>query len=229
LKKQGYLWYDIGSMTPQYSKVGWIGVLTGDLVASSDRSAADLARARRLIERIGPDLRRHVEPTADITSDWYRGDGWELAVRPGWLSLRAGLYARALLRGCLDGADTRVSIGVGLVDDPSRGAFIRSGRGLDALGRRMRMGFDADIGDEAGAWNAAMGVVDELIEERWTPKRSAAVVGALRGWTQARTGRLVRPRVSQATIGEHLDRAGWAGMKRMLVAFEDRWKEDTTR
>lgn len=197
-------------------------VLTGDVVRSSALTSDGLARVRRLVGGVGRDL-TGVEADAVVTHDWYRGDGWEMVVRPGWLALRAALLARARLRAMLD-VDTRVTIGVGPSDDPARAAFIRSGRRLESLARDDRMGFAGPDPHEATAWDAAMGMIDDTVAARWTPRRAIAMMGALRGWTQARTGRLYRPRITQATVGEHLERAGWSGLKRVLAAYEGRWR-----
>lgn len=197
-------------------------VLTGDLVDSMSLPPGGLARARRLLTRVGRDLVRG-DPAVRVACDWYRGDGWELAVEPGWCGLRAALMVRSLLRATLE-ADTRVTIGLGPVDDPARGAFVRSGRRLEALGREERMGVDTGEANETAAWDGAMGAVDALVASRWNGKRAVAVYGALRGLTQAQTGRLYRPRITQATVAEHLDRAGWGGLKRLLAAFEGRWR-----
>ncbi|MAY73393.1 MAG: hypothetical protein CMJ31_01475 [Phycisphaerae bacterium] len=194
--------------------------MTGDLVNSSRLTAAELARARRVVERVGVRLRRGVDDgeaeRVEVGVDWYRGDGWELSVRPGVYALRAALLVRATLRGVMDELDTRIAIGVGAGDPDDREAFIRSGRRFEALGRDEWFAIEG----AGSGWDAAAGVIDETIRSRWTGKRAFAVMAALRGVTQERTGRLYRPRVTQATVGEHLDRAGWSGVKRAVGLFE---------
>jgi len=208
-------------------------VLTGDLIGFSMLAGDAADRVGPLIRRLTTDL-AEVEvggaPSVTVWLDLYRGDAWQAVVSPAAAAWRVALYARAVMRSELEETDTRVSIGIGRIDEvgedrPSHGrgeAFTRSGRGLDGLSNRS-MTFDAGPGGDTAAWDAAAAVTDSLIERTWTEKRSRAITGVLRGWTQQRTAGLWEPYIAQASVSGLLSDAGWNGIKHAMQSFERRW------
>ncbi|TRO91302.1 hypothetical protein FKB34_13660 [Glycocaulis profundi] len=152
-------------------------VLTGDIVKSTEMSSsqvqaimASLAEQAEIIRRWDgvkvPELERS------------RGDGWQFVLpAPRW-ALRASLTMRAAVKQVDRAADTRISVGIGqaylasTLSSSEGPAFERSGRELERLKARRRMGFYADIPEpELRLCSALFGVCDAL-SASWTSRQA---------------------------------------------------------
>ncbi len=212
---------------------GTYAVLSGDIVGSSgllDRTGSPTAVfIRRIGERVIQNFPDAVIPEIDV----YRGDSWQMVCRDPVQSLRIGLFFRALIRADreLKPIDSRLSIGFGGIDYlPEKGisagdgeAFRLSGSGLDLCGRsrRMCLVFPAALRSRlTEALNQLVGLLD-LQVQRWQPGQSEAAAGSLLGYTQRKIAReWAREPVTQQTISQHLDSAGWDAVRSGLDFFE---------
>lgn len=204
-------------------------ILTGDVVRSTltGTSTRDLARRLRRAGELAGELASGMATPVES----FRGDAWQMAVRPPSDAIAVAIRFRIALRWFVGGpgADTRVSIGIGAVARLPRAhvsegdgpAYRLSGRGLDGMprGRRMAVGLE-DRGLEA-TLDAILGLVDTLVSG-WTEPQAYAVDGALMGWTQEQTAAAWEPRpVTQQAVNKHLKRAGWSAVERALRRCEE--------
>lgn len=175
-----------------------LAVLTGDLIGYTDWPPAKRSLAFDALRNVAVHIGRW--PGADGSShlERVRGDGWQFALVAPHYALRAALTLRAALRGAEAefGApkrpppdlDTRIAIGFGPIApfDPEHlanadsEAFVRSGRGLDAMDEapRIRMMFSDDASRER-LLEAALVRMCDSISRNWTARQSAVMRLAL--------------------------------------------------
>jgi hypothetical protein len=152
-------------------------------------------------------------------------------------ALLATLYFRAGLQAALDETrlDTRAAIAVGPVDfvgaegvaSGDGPAFRLSGEVLERLDKKTTLGFAApDLAAEE-CLQTLLVLVDH-VAARWSGRQARAVRGALRGWTQEEIARRCwADPVSQQTVAQHLDRAGWRAIEGALEYFATRVAAET--
>lgn len=212
-----------------------LAVLTGDLVASTRLSDAELDRALEVLAQAARDVTDwggRMEGTAaeppeaamDIRGGFARrgGDGWQFAMNRPALALRAALYLRARLRELGKPYATRIAIATGpgrmpadLDPNAAHGpAFVASGRLLEELPARVGM---AHAG--RGALGAALRLADH-ISSGWTPAQARAVALMLwpPGRTNAETARTLG--ITQQSVNESLKRAGFPALADALALIE---------
>ena len=115
-------------------------VLTGDLIASTKASAAEVDAAMSLISLTS----QMIAPLTRFTR--YRGDGWQIHLEDPGLGLCSMLLIATTLRAA-GGLETRIALGLGAATlgsdaglaTASGSAFIASGRALDSLGSQRRL------------------------------------------------------------------------------------------
>ena len=93
-----------------------IAVLSGDIIGSTELTAAEIGRIRDVIRET---VARFEYDWGDVvigTPEFFSGDAWQLAMTAPQYALRLSVLIRAELRARLD-ADTRISIGIGHVED----------------------------------------------------------------------------------------------------------------
>ena len=129
-------------------------------------------------------------------------------------SLRVGLMHCLFVRASMpEPADTRMAVGVGRIsfvpgERVSEGegpAFRLSGRALEEMPAFCFTGFR--MGETGGMEPALLDsavVLLDAVAYGWTQKQALAVFGALRGWTQKRSGSLWDPPISQQSGGDFL-------------------------
>jgi hypothetical protein len=202
-------------------------VLTGDLVLSERLSKAVRKGIPAHLSQLRDDL-----ATAGVglsVIDIFRGDGWQVIVRNPADALAAAIYLRAAARSSTLQFDTRVSIGVGGIEEEgsdgvSTGfgeAFTLSGRGLDEMPRDRTLTVrlppsHQSLGDMV---DASFHLLDRLIRG-WTPAQARVVAAAIKGRSQEEIGAdwPTKP-ISQQAVGQHLARASWPAIDHMLDAW----------
>lgn len=210
-----------------------MGILTGDVVSSSDFSPDIRARLPDLLRTAGQRVQDHYESAAPYPIDIFRGDSWQFVVAEPEQALRIALDIRCGLQS-LDLADpilTRIGIGIGDVDfipeaavsEGDGTAFRLSGEALEEMDRHSHLTIriaDANATPECAGLYVLATLMD-AIANRWTAKQSLAVSGALKGLTQEQIGAVWQPYpVSQQAVAQHLDSAGWNAISRGLDFFE---------
>ena len=210
-------------------------VLTGDIVGSSRLSATERARLHEiLISSRKSVLERFGAGLVPMKPEIFRGDGWQFIVADSSKSLRVGLFFRASVRSGMrqKRIDTRVSIGIGTIDFLPRNnlsggdgeAFRLSGEALEKLHKSHRMAV-ALPQSSASDMSAALDVIVKLIDLQagnWTESQARAVSGALLGLKQEAIAKeCFAKRITQQSVAQHLDRAGWNSIELGIAFFEE--------
>jgi hypothetical protein len=206
------------------------GVVTGDMVGSSKLKPLEREALFQLMREGAQELRGWLgKKVMPLEVDIYGGDTWQILLTDPGKVLPAGLFFRTFLRSRSPQRDTRFVAAVGPIDFVPRNkvsegdgeAFRLSGQTLGELKNR-RMAFVSHDRPSTGRWDVAFELVDALAM-RWPEKRSAAVAGALRGWTQEAIGQLWEPSIEQPTVNRHLRAAGWPAVERAILEFQAYW------
>jgi len=208
-------------------------VLTGDIVGSS--RLVDSERVR-LHDILISSSKRVVERFTDLVPmkpEIFRGDGWQFVVTDPSKALRVGLFFRASIRASMrqKRIDTRISIGIGTIDFLPRNnvsggdgeAFRLSGEALEKLHKSHRMAIllphmpESDMG-------VALDVIIKLIDLQavnWTESQARAISGALVGLKQEAIAKeCFDKKITQQSVAQHLDRAGWNSIELGIDFFE---------
>lgn len=209
------------------------GVLSGDIVGSSDMHLRTGSPTTAIIQSIGEKVIANFPEDVVHEIDVYRGDSWQMVCLNPVRSLRVGLFFRALIKADrqIQPADSRLSIGIGEIDFlPKQGisagdgeAYRLSGGGLDRCGKRRRMCL-VFPNEKHSSLTRGLDQIVRLIDfqvQRWQPGQSEAIAGALLGFTQQKIAQeWVKEPVTQQTISQHLESAGWVVIKSTLAYFE---------
>ncbi len=172
-------------------------MLTGDIIGSRKLSAGRLDEVRAALDGAARGIAEWRSGLLLGAPEYFRGDGWQLALAEPALGLRAALAIRAVLRALPGQPDTRVAIGVGLktalAESLARStgeAFVRSGHALEAMKRGRYLGVALDF--HPPLLPPYVGMIDALVR-RWT-RRQAEVVQL----------RLMPDPPTQSAVGEAL-------------------------
>jgi len=202
-------------------------VLTGDIVGSLragadavERSMAELARAAGRMA--GPD------GGAGAAFTRYRGDGWQIVVRPAGLALRVAVALVAALRAGTGLAETRIAIGFGAIERPgtldlrdaSGPAFTRSGRALALMpaGRRIVVGTDGSE-PQSGLLEAVACLIDDRAG-RWSREQAEVVAPYLGREAGTQTAIAARLGITPQAVNQRLKAASARAVREALLSAE---------
>jgi hypothetical protein len=190
-----------------------IAVLTGDLIRSSDLSAADLARARNALALAVQQTGEWVNNPVAGPVEFFRGDAWQLALGIPGLFLRASILVRARLRAEDARFDTRIGVGLGGYDvlDQNRTslstgeAFTISGSALDSLagGSGISVGLPDRLREHLG-WAAPMAGLCSAIADQWTEKQALLVAHMLESRDGKQTNLAAQLQVTRQSVSKQL-------------------------
>jgi hypothetical protein len=215
-----------GLMSPAH-----VAVITGDLVASTKRSADQVDAAMQAIREAAATIAAWQVPPTDARFTRYRGDGWQIVVAKPRYALRAAVVIQARLIAL--GMESRIFIGVGPAEtlgtgtlaDASGKAFERSGQGLDSMGDIGRLGI---VGE-------AVHVEDQLIADllgermgRWTAAQAEAAAMQLASPSRTTTlfeiGKVLN--ISPQAVNDRVRGAGCATIASVLRRWEGAKAQD---
>lgn len=205
-------------------------VLTGDIVASSALSPAQLRQLFSAHEQAIETMRRWPGAPDLLVGSRYRGDGWQLVLgKPEW-ALRAALFIRAAIRVQDAGFETRIGIGIGAgtldpsdIGASSGPAFERSGHCLDTLQKHFMFGINTgNDGHNSDLFNSVFVMADAL-SRGWTARQAEVFSFILSpdSPNQAEIGAAMRPPVSQPTVAEHYLVGNGPALLEAIHAIED--------
>lgn len=210
---------------------GYIAVLTGDFIRSTQMSGRDLSHSIKDWEHAVAAFTQHYTDILLTPADFYRGDAWQVALGHPQYALRFALFIRAHLISRKDyAADTRVAIGIGgvdLLDNTSTArsngeAFVLSGRTLDQNRRDDLSIAMPPLISKAHLWLEGMVHACGITVSAWS-SRQADIASRLLlepELSQAEIGRLVTPQIKQQTVRDSLAASNWALLEKSLQAFE---------
>lgn len=206
-----------------------VAVLTGDIVKSTRMDAAELHRVRDAVSAAADRAASFSESSPALApSEFFRGDSWQAIIPNDFFALRAALFIRSV--AIATGADTRVAIGVGQIDDLSAErvslstgeAFLRSGRCLDEMKRSQFLALsDVRYSDGAAPWvQASLRLCDELVG-RWTPRQAEFLEHVLDNPRhRSHEAIAVECGTTQQVVSRSLSAAGWRAIEQLLVTYE---------
>lgn len=204
-------------------------ILTGDIVGSSELSAAQRKKLLTALQDTSKELRSLYKDVIPFDADIFRGDSWQLLVTQPNLSLRIALLFRSTLKGKMEirNFDSKIFIGIGSIDSlpgkrvslGSGQAFVLSGRGLEKL-KNYRMGIDYPAFGKNDYLKLVIQLVD-VFASNWTVKQSIAVSGALKGWPQQKIAESWGDdKLTQQAVHKHLLSAFWLPIEEVLEKIE---------
>lgn len=198
-------------------------VLTGDIIKSTSLDNSLLEQGLVALSDGAEQLSEWAQAPCHFSRA--RGDGWQMVLARPALSLRACLFLRAELRRHGRDLASRISVAVGNGTIPESGdlnaaggdAFLRSGRGLEAMKRRQQLAFDS--GENNGAVRAAFHLADAL-SRGWTEAQAAAIAGLLHpdAPTQADVARTLQ--IAKQAVQQVADATEFDAVEAALLAFE---------
>jgi hypothetical protein len=215
------------------------GVITGDIVGSTDLNPEDRRELYDIMREAGHLVEEHFADAIALPVDIFAGDTWQILVSDPPMTLRVAMFYRSVIRSQMnrDGRDrkldTRLVMAIGPIDfvpaeRTSEGegvAFRLSGRGLKEMKKYVRMSFRCPDDQRQSIWNAVAGLLDAIVYGQWTAARARAVTGALLGWPQDQIAELWPQTIKQASVSKHLRDASWPAVEQTLAIFEPDWRK----
>lgn len=224
-----------------FSQKLW-GVITGDVIGFSDLDVSVRRRMPQVMNEAGKSLCSAFGPIMPWDVDMFRGDGWQALIADPVMVMRAALFFRVYII-CATGenkVDTRMAIGIGPVDYVPPGkvsagdgpAYRASGKMLEKMVSprqgRIRCAFapHEDMEDTMPGCMPDEDLMDVVVRlagtfgNRWQSRQASAIIGALKGWPQARIAENWHSTISRQAVGKHLQRAEWQAVAHSLEVFE---------
>ncbi len=182
-------------------------VLTGDIVKSSQLPEGGLDRIFINLTDVARRIGEWQGGSVHFTRN--RGDGWQMAVSPGF-ALRAVFATRAAVRMADKRFDTRVALALGdgtipgdTLADASGPVFTASGQALEHMPRKRHMVIAGNDGMHA----VALRMAEEIIK-RWTEAQAEVALHALAPDNPTQATLADALNVTKQTIQGHMDAAG---------------------
>lgn len=203
-------------------------VLTGDIVKSSKLTAAQLESVRECVLAAVDQARSWRRGIIKGKAEFYRGDAWQVLVADVSQALRVALLIRAcvIAQGV---ADTRVSLGLGTVENLSRTrvslstgeAFVLSGHALDELSATTRLTIAASS-SVLSPWLRVSALLCDALVNQWTARQAEIIALMLDSpdTTHEKIASQVAPPISQQAVSKALTGAGWMAVEQLLMTFE---------
>ncbi|MEO8243950.1 MAG: hypothetical protein ABI832_16730 [bacterium] len=199
-------------------------ILTGDLIGSTLASNEALVGAMDSLAAAAETLSKWYGYNTRFTR--FRGDGWQVYLDSPNHILRATLLLWASLRRSGCGLDTRLSIGVGAVEQmggtelsgATGAAFTLSGRNLDRMGAYQTFTYADLTGHDQ--WPRAVLDLASWQAGHWSREQAEAVALALPADRPTDTELATGLGISRQALQSRLKGSGLAAMGSALMAFE---------
>lgn len=204
-----------------------IAVLSGDLVASGELDARQIASAFEALEECAKT--QAIWHRAPLLFTRQRGDGWQVVLARPEMALRSALAFRAAVRGATMPGDTYMAVVEGSGPQPetigadlntqTAATFIGSGRHLDAM-KSSRADIRLVHYGHSGAATAAFALADH-ISRGWTPPQAAAILRRLAPGQPSATEIAGALGKSRQAVTKALRAAGIEAIAAALIAIEN--------
>lgn len=196
-----------------------LAVLTGDIVKSRALPPGDLDKVFAALSNTAK--RIEAWQNAPVHLSRFRGDGWQMVLRPTLL-FRSLMMLRAAVRSGGKGFDTRVGVGIGQghvlgpdLAEANGEAFVASGSALDTMPRRVY--FSAPEGPRA--LRTALPLADQIIAG-WTARQAEIVLALLDPDQPTQMAVAQRLGLAQQTVQKQAFAAGLAALLEVCGIFE---------
>ncbi|HSK13252.1 MAG TPA: hypothetical protein VK907_08545 [Phnomibacter sp.] len=197
-------------------------VITADVIGSSKLTQLEKKKMLHILKESTKTGQRLMP---DLVQEIFQGDSIQGVSRQGIRQgLRHALQIMTMFR--MNDLNIRVAVGIGeihlneervaLSDGP---AFVRSGRGLEGLKKKAGNFLSIATGDadRDAEWNVHCLSLNYLYG-RCTPLQAQALFHSLNDQTQTQIGRKLK--ITQPTVQQRLQAAGWPVIKAMIGRFE---------
>ena len=199
-------------------------VLTGDLIKSRKASTSAVEATLDILRDAAATFGK--ASGLDLRFTRYRGDGWQMALTQPAFLLDAALYIIARLKSDHSEIDTRISIGVGPVEnigtrdlaDATGQAFFVSGDQLDQMTRGRII---ALAGPSIGPAQVAIADLSEFVAISWTATQAQAIAFWLTGNFNRHEDIATQLGVTRQAIQSRLSGAGLAYLDSALYAMSN--------
>jgi hypothetical protein len=224
-----------------------LGVITGDLVGSSELAPPEREKLYKALRLLMKELK---DEKYLVSFEMYRGDSLQCVVNRKQQSLRVALLIRSYVKSYTIGEqqqkyhsytakginpskenfpgkqDIRLSIGIGSVDFFSKTdlahsdgeAFRFSGEGLDSLKRESyRLAIKTPDDSLNESLEPAIMLLDAVIQ-KWTNNQAEALTYKLKDWKEDNISKKIG--VSQPAINQRIKSSQWFAIEKLLQYFE---------
>lgn len=193
-----------------------IAVLTGDVVNSSGLTTGENVSLQEKITGF-----RH--PSVLMEARFYRGDSFQIAVKPEW-AFWSALKFRTDIKRWKSRYDLRLSIGIGEVTEwndnilLSNGkAFELSGKNLDVLKERsVNLAVNSIYPELNNEMETHCFITDTFFREL-TPAQSAVVYYKLDNYSQKEISKILHK--SQPAVSKSLQAARWGALEKLMKRY----------
>lgn len=205
-------------------------VLTGDLIKSGELAKDQLDDVRSSLIKRSRVVGKWERGLVNGELEFFRGDSWQLLLNKPGFAMRAAVYLRASLIAS-GKADSRVSIGLGSIDNISKQnlltstgeAFSLSGHGLDELTGYSEM--TIKISRSSGPLFEWLPVVANLCNsliKQWTQRQAEVITFAAdpEEPTHEEIAEKLTPAVTKQAVTKILNSANWHSLRKVINQFE---------
>jgi len=205
-------------------------VLTGDLIKSGELAKNELNDVRSSLLKRSGDINDWKTGLVEGNLEFFRGDSWQMLLGRPELAMRAAVFLRASLIGS-GKADSRISIGLGTIDNISERqllmstgeAFSLSGHGLDELTGYSEM--TIKISRSSGPLFEWLPVVANLCNsliKQWTRRQAEVIIFAIdpEEPTHEEIAEKLTPAVTKQAVTKILNGANWHSLREVINQFE---------
>ena len=197
------------------SKSKLVSVITGDIIGSTQLSAADRKPMVKAMNSLGDMLAKAGYPLK--SQEVFRGDSFQLVLTETWQILDVALLIRAYMRSVelesLQQLDVRLGIGIGPVEFKAKNQNESDGTAFRLAAQALE---NATKNNLANIWILTnnvpldehlntINVAWETIVSRWTVAQSKSMQGSLQGLVQEEIANKLK--VTQPTITRSLQSA----------------------
>lgn len=205
-------------------------VLTGDLIKSGELANDELDDVRSSLRKRSKVVGEWESGLVEGRLEFFRGDSWQMLLGRPELAMRAAVYLRASLIASVK-ADSRISIGLGTIDNISERqllmstgeAFSLSGHGLDELTGYSEMTIKISrSSDPLFEWLPVVANLCNSLIKQWTRRQAEVITFAVdpEEPTHEEIAGKLTPAVTKQAVTKILNSANWHSLREVINQFE---------
>lgn len=209
-------------MSEPQAKKPIVGVITGDIVSSSEKDRKILLQdLKEILVEIDK-----LQPKKTLPFELYRGDSFQGLIVEPEKALKYSLLIRANLKKKSNGGNTdaRIAIGVGTVNfmattaaESDGEAFRNSGPILDTMkDENVRLRVKTPWEEINQELDVSLFLADALIH-RWTTAQVEVIAESLMGKKQTEIAEKLK--ISQSAVNQRLKAGNWEAINKLMVRF----------
>lgn len=191
-------------------------VLTGDVVKSTRLTTQELGDMRDRVLAAIDEINRWADGLVIGKPEFFRGDSWQVLIGDPRYFLRISIFIRAYLRRFNREWDTRIAIGLGMVDqiEPDRislssgSAFISSGKQLDAMSSSLGFAVRHTFEDAKSlGWIEPLAALCSATVNHWSERQAGMMCHMLPFVSPTQTDLAAELQISKQAVSKALQAA----------------------